>query len=166
MTADQVASLSIAGSLLSALIACWSLKEAKRARADNKALTTDLRKAELISCLIDTTNMGYQVINVVHDCLEFTFENGLKTNKKVSLEFDPLLGLRSEILNKIKDLDEQKNKYMKFEKFEFKEIEQAIAATYAQLKAWENEICLATRSFSKVKQIAETQPNNQINRSE
>lgn len=99
--------------------------------------------------------MGYQLINVVHDCFEFALDNGLKETEEARAEVNSLLKRREEVLNKIKDFDETKNNYMRFTNFEFQEIEQAITVTYAQLKAWENEISLVNRSFNKVKRIAE-----------
>lgn len=155
LTTDQIALLSISVSLLSVLLACWSLNEARRARSENKNLTINLRKAELLTRLSDTTNIGYQVINVVHDCLVFAQENQLHENVEARDEVNSLLERKSEILEKIKIFDKKKKQYMKFVNFEFKEIEQSLAATYAQFKAWENEINLVNRSFNKVKRTVE-----------
>lgn len=154
MTTDQISLLSIVVSLLSALFAAWSLREAKSARAENRSLTISLRKTELITGLIDTTNKGYQLLNAVHECLEEIFALSLIEHKDIQPEVNFLYEKKDEAFEKIKGFDEQKQKFMKIKTFNIDEIEQTLAVAYAQLMAWENDIILANQALQKVKKLA------------
>ncbi len=56
LTPEQISLISIAVSLLSALLAVWSLNEAKSARTESKKLAIVLRKTELLTGLIDSNS--------------------------------------------------------------------------------------------------------------
>ena len=132
--------LAIAVSLLSALIAAWSLSESKTARSENHKLTISFRKTETLALLIDATNKGYQVLTEIHDCFEIAKCSGIENIPEIKNDIKDLFARKDMIFKKIKDLDSNKRKHMKTDFFDINEIEGMKSVSYAQLKAWENDI--------------------------
>ncbi len=93
---------------------------------------------------------------MIHDCFEQIFEKELRGNEELIPEVKYLVDKKTEVFKKIKGFDEQKTKFMKIRGFKIEEIEQTLAVSYAQFKAWDNDISLASKALRKIKKLATT----------
>ena len=153
MTAEQISLLAISVALLSALVAAWSLREAKEARVENRTIKINFRKTDLLASLTDTTNKGYQLLYEIHECFENIAEKSIKNNEGIKQDIDFLVKKKNDVSEKIKGFDDLKQEFIKDKSYDSHEIEANISVSYAQFKAWENDIELTKKALRKIKKI-------------
>lgn len=112
MTAESISQLALLTSLVSALIAAWSLRDSKEARAENRKFRLLNRKTELLILLSDVQLKATETRFLAFDCLDVAMSKDLFKSDEGAPKFDAILeginiteAIKKEIDTKKAELD-------------------------------------------------------------
>src|ERR1039457_707532 len=145
MNAEKISLFSIVVSLLSALIAAWSLREAREARAENAYYRLLNRKTELLILLSDVLLKATEVRFLAFDCLDIIMEKDLpKTDDGARYSILILERLDSTEALK-KEVEVKKNELDQDLRLEPLELEKFFARFGGEIRELENQNVVLNR---------------------
>lgn len=89
------------------------------------------------------------MLNVIHDCFEQITQLGIENNEEIQMEAKLLLKKKDNVFKQIKELDNKKQLFIDANFYDINEIEKMKSVSYAQFKAWENDIVLINKILKK-----------------